>query len=135
MKVELGKKYAVRNKNVKYVEILHIDQVMNSPILGKVYYHRYGPDYSSWMMNGKYFESGNPSDMDLIAEYAEPNLQITAEHVGRKVKTRRGDICLVTEFSTSRDFPVGYGSDHTALVNGHYTDNGTAHELDIVELI
>lgn len=63
-------------------------------------------DVSSYNIDGRGYKEDSPED--LIAEYKEPEILITEEDVGRKVRLRNGDIDMITQFKHSeKEFKVG----------------------------
>ena len=73
LQLEIGKKYKVRNKSVKYVEIIGVYGGKYAfDFEGTTLYKNGRTFYASYMSNGNYRADGCEDSLDLIEEYKEP---------------------------------------------------------------
>lgn len=136
MRFEVGKKYKVRGKDIKYIRVdairLEFSDCAAMPIT--IFWEGGGAFHDELCPNGKRHEDGSDSDCDIIGPYEEPALIITAKDVGRKVRHRNGTVSLILHFCGAPPYPVG-------LLGDYFSESGSAgrnqgqDETDIIEFV
>lgn len=139
MKLEVGKKYVVRDPKftgIKWVRVDAIREELEDRGFGVVVtVHHMDGDYcsSTRYPDGKYYSS-EECHGDLVAGYKEPELRLGPEHVGRRVKLRNGDVFLITSYIGSAGYPIGT-SIGCVTTSGRYSMNDRLNNNDIVEVL
>lgn len=136
MKLELGKKYVLRNDpNTKWVRVESItDELRNSECVRLLKCTPSGNfEFVTRYYDGSYAGSNAFTMFDIVAEYKEPELCITEKDVGRKVRLRSGDIFIIISFRASMGFPVGLFTS-TCRANGQ-SGCGSASPEDIIGFV
>lgn len=114
MKLEVGKFYVNRAGGKVRVDAIRPADVDPSlrVVVSKLSSSGKVEGYHTLSINGRYYEDERTqsSIFDLVAEFKEPTLTITAADVGRKVRTSSGATRLMTTFDPQEmDYPVQCG--------------------------
>lgn len=111
MKLEVGKKYVMRNNpDVIYVRIdaIRVELKGLNVICATGFEGDGGINSRRFHINGNWLTGGLEHDCDLVAEYSEPpKFEITINDVGRRVKHRNGNISIICLFDSSPTYAPG----------------------------
>ena len=139
IRLEVGKKYRVRDPERTGIKWVRVDVIrpeeMAYPVALTAAYVSGEFSHGSCTRRGYHYKAYMDNDMDLVAEYQEPKLQLGSEHVGRKVRLRNGSVSVLSLYSTKdENWPIRVGTlAHKA--DGSYTPSGVESEYDIVEVL
>ena len=140
MKLEVGKKYVIRDSKKDDTEVVwvRVDAIrieLAYPVTCTLYYVNKEYTSENYLIDGRFSKYYPQCHMDLVAEYTEPQLKLGPEHVGKRVKLRNGDVSLVTGYSKD-PIPCRVLTAYTShTTEGYVRPSKSEHSHDIIEIL
>lgn len=134
MKLEVGKKYVVRNRALTEIKWVRVDAIRAEeklPVACTASFDNGSLIPFEFRKVGKFYNYNGKEDYDLVHEYEEPKLELTENDIGKIAVFNDGSKHLITGYCTGDLF-------HFFLINCYsYTKEGKGivSEAQVIEVI